>query len=90
MIHIFTTDDRKRTRRLCPYHKHLCYGELTEYYDTTHVVFDCGTFVDYGYGQWNPPPKKKCPNCRKHFRPIEMIEHQKEHKPIRERQGYKE
>ncbi len=44
-----------RTRRYCPYHKRLCYGSLLECYDTTRVFFDCGTFVDYGYGYWEEP-----------------------------------
>jgi len=33
----------------------LCYGERQEFYDTTRIFFDCGTFVDYGYGYYEPP-----------------------------------
>ena len=79
-LHVYQANKQKRVRRKCPYHKHLCYGTLYEYYDTSRVTFDCGANIDYGYGEWREPPKKKCPNCRKWFRPIEMIEHLKEHK----------
>lgn len=78
-IHVYQADSLKRTRRHCPYHKQLCYGTLGFYYDTTHLSFDCGTFVDFGYEYWKPPPKSKCPKCRKHFRPIELIKHLEEH-----------
>ena len=74
-IHIYTADKQKRVRRKCPYHKHLCFGILQEFYDTVRVFFDCGTSVDYGYGEWRPPQKKKCSKCRKWFRPLEMKEH---------------
>ncbi len=40
---------------MCPYHKRLEFGELHEYYDTRQIVFDCGTFADYGYGYYDPP-----------------------------------
>ncbi len=76
-LHIYTSHDRKRVRRKCPYHKHLCYGEEARYYDTTSIFFDCGTSVDYGYGEWRPPENVKCPKCRKWFRPLEMGEHLK-------------
>jgi len=84
-IHIYRADNVKRVRRLCPYHKHQCYGTMHEYYDTTRVFLDCGTGLDYGYGDWTPPKKTKCPHCRKHFRPIEMQEHlMKDHKGVKE------
>jgi len=54
-IHIYRCEKPKRTRALCPHHNHLCYGELQEFYDTTRIFFDCGTFVDYGYGYYEPP-----------------------------------
>lgn len=53
----------------------LEYATESEYYDTIYVTFDCKTSVDVGYGEWRLPPKKKCPNCRKWFRPIEMKMH---------------
>ncbi len=80
MLHIYTANKRRRVRRVCPYHKHLEYGELQEYYDTRYVFFNCGASIDYGYGEWRSPPKSKCPKCRKWFRPLEMIEHLREHK----------
>lgn len=76
-LHIFTANQTKRFRRKCPYHKKLEYGTRGDYYDTVHWNFDCGTFVDAGYGEWTPPPKSKCPKCRKWFRPLEMKEHLK-------------
>lgn len=79
-IHVYTPDKRTRVRRKCPYHKHLCYGSLAEYYDTAYLTFDCGTQIDFGASEWRLPPKKKCPKCRKWFRPLEMITHLKEHK----------
>jgi len=33
----------------------LEYGELQEFYDTTRIFFDCGTFLDCGYGYYEPP-----------------------------------
>lgn len=54
-LHIYRCENPKRTRRNCPYHKKLEYGELQEFYDTTRVFFDCGTYVDYGYGYYEPP-----------------------------------
>lgn len=45
----------RRTRRRCPFHEHLCYGRLVEYYDTVRMFFDCGTFADYGYREWRLP-----------------------------------
>jgi len=54
-LHIYRCENPKRTRRLCPHHKKLEYGELQEFYDTTRVFFDCGTFADYGYGYYEPP-----------------------------------
>ena len=83
LLHFHTANKRKRTRRMCPYHKHLEYGELQEFYDTVNMFFDCGTQVDYGYSEWRPPPKTKCPKCRKWFRPLEMVEHLKEHNRIK-------
>lgn len=76
-LHIFTPNKISRIRRQCPYHKHFCYGSMAEYYDGFYVTFDCGARIDSEF--WYPPPKKKCPNCRKWFRPLEMIEHKKEH-----------
>ena len=54
-LHIYRCENPKRTRRLCPHHKKLEYGELQEFYDTTWVFFDCGTFADYGYGYYETP-----------------------------------
>lgn len=54
-LHIYRCENPKRTRALCPYHGHLCYGELQEFYDTRRIFFDCGTMVDYGYGYYDPP-----------------------------------
>jgi hypothetical protein len=54
-LHIYRCEKPQRTRAMCPHHKHLCYGEKQEFYDTTRVFFDCGTFVDYGYGYYQPP-----------------------------------
>lgn len=54
-LHIYRCENPKRTRRLCPHHKKLEYGELQEFYDTTRIFFDCGTLVDYGYGYYEPP-----------------------------------
>jgi len=54
-LHIYRCENPKRTRRLCPHHKKLEYGELQEFYDTTRVFFDCGAFADYGYGYYEPP-----------------------------------
>ncbi len=54
-IHIYRCENPIRTRALCPYHKRLCYGEKQEFYDTTRIFFDCGTFADYGYGYYESP-----------------------------------
>ena len=40
---------------MCPHHHQLCYGERQEFYDTTRIFLDCGTYVDYGYGYYEPP-----------------------------------
>ena len=53
-LHIYRCENPQRTRQLCPNHKKLEYGELQEFYDTTWIFFDCGTFADYGYYE---PPK---------------------------------
>jgi SAM-dependent MidA family methyltransferase len=58
-VHIYRCENPKRTRKICPHHKQLEYGELQEFYDTTRIFFDCGTFADYGYGYYNPPTKYK-------------------------------
>jgi hypothetical protein len=55
MIHIYRCENPQRTRALCPHHKHLEYGECQDFYDTRRIFFDCGTFVDYGYGYYEPP-----------------------------------
>lgn len=55
MIHIYRCENPTRTRAMCPYHKHQCYGERQAFYDTTRIFFDCGTFLDYGYGYYEPP-----------------------------------
>jgi len=55
MIHIYRCENPQRTRQLCPHHKKLEYGEKQEFYDTTRIFFDCGTFADYGYGYYEPP-----------------------------------
>ena len=57
ILHLYQAANVRRTRRRCPYHKRLCYGERQEYYDTIHVFFDCGTSADYGYGVWREPPE---------------------------------
>lgn len=54
-LHIYRCENPKRTRRVCPHHKKLEYGELQEFYDTTRMFFDCGTFLDYGYGYYEIP-----------------------------------
>ncbi len=54
-IHIYRCEHPTRTRKMCPYHHHLCYGEKQEFYDTMRIFFDCGTMVDYGYGYYQPP-----------------------------------
>ncbi len=54
-LHIYRCEHPKRVRVFCPYHKHLCYGEKQEFYDTTRIFFDCGTLADYGYGYYEPP-----------------------------------
>ena len=54
-LHIYRCENPTRTRALCPHHKHLCYGERQEFYDTTRIFFDCGTSLDYGYGYYEPP-----------------------------------
>jgi len=54
-IHIYRCENPTRTRAICSHHKHLCYGERQAFYDTTRIFFDCGTFVDYGYGYYEPP-----------------------------------
>ena len=55
VLHVYRCENPKRTRRICPHHKRLEYGELQEFYDTTRVFFDCGTFVDCGYQYYEPP-----------------------------------
>lgn len=72
-LHVFTENSQRRVRRKCPYHRQLEYATQAEYYDTVHVLFNCGTSVDAGYGEWTPPPKKKCP--------IEMDKHLNEGHP---------
>lgn len=54
-LHIYRCKYPKRTRVKCPFHKHLCYGEKQEFYDTTRIFLDCGTLIDYGYGYYEPP-----------------------------------
>lgn len=54
-LHIYRCENPTRTRAICPHHKHLCYGERQDFYDTRQIFFDCGTFVDYGYGYYKPP-----------------------------------
>lgn len=54
-IHIYRCESPTRTRAMCPHHKRLCYGERQEFYDTTRIFFDCGTYLDYGYGYYEPP-----------------------------------
>lgn len=58
-LHIYRCENPKRTRRMCPVHKRLEYGELQEFYDTHRVFFDCGTVADYGYGYYEPPKQYK-------------------------------
>ena len=54
-LHIYRCENPTRTRAMCPYHKHLCYGERQSFYDTTRIFFDCGTFADYGYDYYEIP-----------------------------------
>lgn len=54
-LHIYRCEHPARTRAICPHHKHLCYGERQDFYDTRRIFFDCGTTVDYGYGYYEPP-----------------------------------
>jgi len=54
-LHIYRCEHPIRTRAKCPFHKHLCYGERQEFYDTTRMFFDCGTYADYGYGYYESP-----------------------------------
>lgn len=54
-LHIYRCENPIRTRAMCPHHKLLEYGEKQEFYDTTRIFFDCGTFVDYGYEYYEPP-----------------------------------
>lgn len=54
-LHIYRCENPVRTRVKCPHHKHLCYGEKQEFYDTIRIFFDCGTVLDYGYGYFEPP-----------------------------------
>ena len=57
-LHVFTGTAVRRTRRWCPFHQHLCYGEQHEYYDTRRVFFDCGTLADDGYGYVQRPTER--------------------------------
>lgn len=54
-LHIYRCEKPTRTRAMCPHHKHLEYGERQDFYDTRRIFFDCGTFVDYGYGYYEAP-----------------------------------
>lgn len=54
-LHIYRCKNPVRTRKICPYHKKLEYGELQDFYDTRRIFFDCGTIVDCGYGYYEPP-----------------------------------
>ena len=54
-IHIYRCENPTRTRAMCPHHKHLCYGERQEFYDTVRIFFDCGTYLDSGYGYYVKP-----------------------------------
>lgn len=58
VLHIFNDWDPLRFRWWCPHHLRLCYGDAKVYYDTTHLLFDCGTYVDWGYGEWFRPKKE--------------------------------
>lgn len=58
-LHIYRCENPTRTRAICPHHKHLCYGERQEFYDTTRIFFDCGTVVDSGYGYYELPAQYK-------------------------------
>lgn len=78
-LHIYRADN-KRVRRICPYHKHLCYANYHEYYDGYYIFFDCGTKIDSD--GWTPPPKKKCQYCRKWFRPFDIPNHLREYHRI--------
>ena len=55
IAHIYRCENPVRTRAKCPHHKQMCYGEKQSFYDTTRIIFDCGTTVDYGYGYYDPP-----------------------------------
>jgi hypothetical protein len=52
---IYRCEKPVRTRAICPHHKHLCYGERQDFYDTRRIFFDCGTVADYGYGYYESP-----------------------------------
>jgi hypothetical protein len=54
-LHIYRCEHPTRTRTMCPFRKHLCYGERQDFYDTMRIFFDCGTFADYGYGYYESP-----------------------------------
>ena len=54
-IHIYRCEHPVRIRAMCPHHKHLCYGERQDFYDTMRIFFDCGTYADYGYGYYESP-----------------------------------
>ncbi len=58
-IHIYRCENPRRVRKQCPFHKRLEYGEQQDFYDTRRIFFDCGTFVDYGYGYWEKPKQYK-------------------------------
>ena len=57
-VHVFGPwgHPRGRTRLWCPDHQQLHYATVTLYYDTWHISFDCGAFVDAGYGEWQRAP----------------------------------
>ncbi len=80
-LHIFQPDTIKRMRAWCSYCGKLCYGTRQDYYDGIYISFDCGTKITCE--GWTPPPKKKCPHCRKWFRPLDMVKHIQEYHKIK-------
>ncbi len=53
-IHIFRAGvyGRKRVRVKCPVDDRLTYGTAAADYDTTWLFLDCGTSLNFGYGEW--------------------------------------
>ncbi len=57
----------------CPYHGRLEAGNRHVAYDTVRIFLDCGTMLDYGYGEWFAPQcramlKRPWGQCLQHAR----------------------